>query len=243
MRKWIFAVRCGKEIFSDRVNLILGLSFPVALILLLTAIQRNIPVVQYDLQTLTPAMSVFGLSFITLFSATMVAKDRESAFLHRLYTTPMTSSDFILGYVLAMLPCAMGQGILCYLCSALLGLEFTIGCFYAWLGLFPTAIFYICLGILCGSVLTVKQVGGVCGALLTNLSAWLSGAWFDLNLIGGVFYKIAMCLPFVHAVRWEQSLLCGNWGDAVLHFLPLGAYTIIAAVGAVMLFLRQMKNQ
>ena len=74
MRKWLFATRCMKEIVRDRVNLVMGFGFPVVLILLLTAIQKNIPVVQFDLGSLTPAMTVFGLSFVTLFTATMVAK-------------------------------------------------------------------------------------------------------------------------------------------------------------------------
>lgn len=242
MRKWIFTMRCMKEIVRDRVNLVMGFGFPVVLILLLTAIQNNIPVVQFELLSLTPAMTVFGLSFITLFTATMVARDRETAFLQRLYTTPMTPSDFIFGYVFSVLPMALGQGIVCYLVSWILGMKLTIGCLYAMLGLLPTSIFYICLGIVCGSALTVKQVGGICGALLTNLSAWLSGAWFDLQLVGGIFYKIAVCLPFVHAVRLEQALFHGSWQRAMQHFGILGVYTVVAAVGAVWLFLRQMKK-
>ena len=148
---------------------------------------------------------MFGLSFLTLFSATLVAKDRESAYLQRLYTTPLTGMDFILGYMLPLLPIAMGQTVICYLVATLLGLTVTVHMVYAIVGIIPMAMFHIALGLLCGSILNVKQVGGICGALLTNLSAWLSGVWFDLKLVGGFFEQLARVFPFVHAVELELS--------------------------------------
>ncbi len=35
--------------------------------------------------------------------------------------------------------------------------------------------------------MTDKQVGGICGAALTNLSGWLSGIWFDHDPFGCCF--------------------------------------------------------
>jgi ABC-2 type transport system permease protein len=105
------------------------------------------------------------------------------------------------------------------------------------------AIFNIALGLMCGSLLGVKQVGGICGALLTNLSAWLSGVWFDLNLVGGFFEKIANALPFVHAVKMEQALFNGDFEAAASHIWPVLAYATVATVIAVFSFLRQMKKQ
>ena len=201
MRMTAFAKRCAKEILRDPLNLMFGLGFPVILLLLLTALQSNIPVGLFELKSLTPGITVFGLSFMTLFSATLIAKDRESALLQRLYTTPLTEFDFIMGYMLPILPIALGQSIICYLFAIPLGLTVRVNVIYAIIGIIPMAIFNIALGLLCGSLLGVKQVGGVCGALLTNLSAWLSGVWFDLALVGGLFEKIANALPFLHAAE------------------------------------------
>ena len=201
MRTMTFAKRCAKEILRDPINLGFGLGFPLVLLLLLSAIQANIPVSLFEINTLTPGITVFGLSFMTLFSATLIAKDRESALLQRLYTTPLTGFDFIMGYMLSLLPIAIGQTVICYLFAIPLGLEVSVNSIYAVIGIIPMAIFNIALGLLCGSVLGVKQVGGICGALLTNLSAWFSGVWFDLNLVGGTFKKIANVLPFVHAAE------------------------------------------
>ena len=243
MKVLTFAKRTAREILRDPLNLAFGLGFPVVLLCLLSAIQANIPVSMFEIQHLTPGIMVFGLSFMSLFSAVLVSKDRGSALLHRLYTTPLTSADFILGYILPMLPMALGQGLVCYGVGWLLGLELTVNLLWALVLNLPIALFYIAFGLLCGSVLSDKQVGGICGALLTNLSAWLSGIWFDLELVGGVFKKIAYVLPFVHGVEMERAAFVGDM-QAVLSHLPwvLG-YALVITVFAVVLFLRQMKRK
>ena len=243
MRMLTFAKRCGKEIIRDPLNLAFGLGFPLVLLVLLSAIQANIPVSLFEIDTLTPGITVFGLSFMTLFSATLIARDRESALLQRLYTTPLTGLDFILGYMLPILPIALGQALICYLFAIPLGLTVSVRIIYAVIGMIPMAVFNIALGLLCGSLLGVKQVGGICGALLTNLSAWLSGVWFDLELVGGAFRKIADVLPFVHAVQMEKALFSGHFTDAAAHLLPVAGYSLLATVAAVLCFLRQMKKQ
>ncbi|MBE5801351.1 MAG: ABC transporter permease [Clostridiales bacterium] len=243
MRVMTFAKRCTKEILRDPINLGFGLGFPLVLLLLLSAMQANIPVSLFEIDTLTPGITVFGLSFMTLFSATLIAKDRESALLQRLYTTPLTGFDFILGYMLPLLPIALGQTLICYLFAMPLGLTISINIVYAVIGMIPMAVFNIALGLLCGSVFGVKQVGGICGALLTNLSAWLSGVWFDLELVGGFFEKIANALPFMHAAELEKALFAGNFELAASHILPVLLYSVFATVVAVCCFLRQMKRQ
>ena len=243
MRMLTFAKRCAKEILRDPLNLIFGLGFPVVLLLLLSAIQANIPVSMFEIQHLTPGITVFGLSFLTLFSATLIAKDRGSSLLRRLYTTPLTPMDFILGYTLPVIPIAIVQCTVCYIAAILLGLPVTVNILYGILFILPVAFLYIALGLLCGSVLNDKQVGGVCGALLTNLSAWVSGIWFDLELVGGTFQKIAYALPFVHAVEAERAVLAGDFGGIFPHLWWVIGYAAVIFVFAVLLFLRQMKRQ
>lgn len=243
MRMMTFAKRCSKEILRDPINLGFGLGFPLVLPVLLSAMQANIPVSLFEIDTLTPGITVFGLSFMTLFSATLIAKDRESALLQRLYTTPLTGFDFIMGYMLPLLPIAIGQVLICYLFAIPLGLTVSANIVYAVIGIIPMAVFNISLGLLCGSVFGVKQVGGICGALLTNLSAWLSGVWFDLELVGGAFEKIANALPFMHAAKLEKALFSGNFELAATHILPVLLYGVLITVIAVFCFLRQMKKQ
>ena len=243
MRMLTFAGRNAKEILRDPLNLAFGLGFPLVLILLLSAIQANIPVSLFEIGHLTPGITVFGLSFMTLFSATIIAKDRSSSLLQRLYTTPLTPTDFILGYTLPIVPIAVAQSIVCYIAAIALGLDLTVTIIFAVVFIIPASVLYIALGLLFGSILTDKQVGGICGALLTNLSAWLSGVWFDLDLVGGVFRKVAYALPFVHAVEMERAVLAGNYAGIFPHLWWVLGYAATALITAVALFLRQMKNQ
>ena len=243
MKLLAFSKRNAIEILRDPLNLAFGIGFPLVLLLLLSIIQANIAVSLFEIGHLTPGITVFALSFMTLFSAVIVAKDRSSALLQRLYTTPMTSADFILGYTLPMIPIGVIQTLICYIAAWVLGLQPTVNILYAILGNIPVSLFYIALGLLFGSVLNEKQVGGVSGALLTNLSAWLSGIWFDLDLVGGTFRKVAYALPFVHAVDMERALLAGNLTAALPHLWWVLGYTAAVLFAAVFLFLRQMKKQ
>ncbi len=97
MRTKVFAGRVARDILRDPLNLLFGLGFPLVVLLLLTAIQSHVPVELFALPRLTPGITVFGLSFLTLFSATLVARDRESAFLQRLYTTPKAGRRAVRG--------------------------------------------------------------------------------------------------------------------------------------------------
>ena len=238
-----FAKRCTKEILRDPINLAFGLGFPLVLLLLLSAIQANLPVSLFEIDSLTPGITVFGLSFMTLFSATLIAKDRESALLQRLYTTPLKGRDFIMGYMLPLLPISIVQTLICYIVAIPLKLTLSVNIVYAVIGMIPMAVFNITLGLLCGSILGVKQVGGICGALLTNFSAWLSGIWFDLELVGGAFEKVANALPFVHAVEMERALCRGDLALAGTHVIPVLLYSVLTTVLAVFCFLGQMKKQ
>ena len=243
MRMLMFAKRTAKEILRDPLNLAFGLGFPLVLLVLLTAIQASIPIPLFEIQHLTPGVTVFGLAFMSLFSATLIAKDRGTSLLQRLYTTPLTPADFIFGYTLPIIPIALAQGVICYVAAIVLKLPVTVNIVYAILGLIPISLLYVAFGLLCGSVLTDKQVGGICGALLTNLSAWLSGIWFDLELVGGTFKKIAYALPFVHAVEMERAILAGRFADVLPHVAWVLCYAVVLLALAVLFFLRQMEKQ
>jgi len=243
MRMLMFAKRTAKEILRDPLNLAFGLGFPLVLLVLLAAIQASIPVPLFEIQYLTPGITVFGLAFMSLFSATLIAKDRGTSLLQRLYTTPLTPADFIFGYTLPIIPIALAQGVICYVAAIVLKLPVTVNIVYAILGLIPISLLYVAFGLLCGSVLTDKQVGGICGALLTNLSAWLSGIWFDLELVGGTFKKIAYALPFVHAVEMERAILAGRFADVLPHVAWVLCYAVVLLALAVLFFLRQMEKQ
>lgn len=237
-----FSGRNTKEILRDPLNLTFGLGFPVVLLLLLTAIQSNIPVDLFQLDRLTPGIAIFGLSFVSLFSATLISKDRTTSFLMRLFASPMRATDYILGYTLPLLPMALAQVVLCFAVAAILGMQLSLNVLLAILVTLPAAALFIGIGLLCGSALNDKQVGGICGALLTNVSAWLSGTWFDLDLVGGVFKKIAYALPFAHAVDAGRAAMSGDFGAIMPHLWWVIGYALLALFAAVLVFRAKMQR-
>ncbi len=242
MKLLSFASRNSKEIMRDRLNLAFGVGFPIVLLLLLSLIQSNIPVELFAVEKLSPGVAVFGLSFISLFSGMVIARDRTSSFMLRLFASPMTAVDFILGYTLPLLPMATAQMAVCYAAALLLGLGFSFNILAAIAVSIPTAILFIGLGLLCGSLLSDKQVGGICGALLTNLSAWLSGTWFDLNLVGGAFKAIADMLPFSHAVNAARYALAGDYAGIMPELIWVIVYALMVMLAAVLVFTGRMRG-
>lgn len=246
MRCKVFSVRNFKEILRDPVNVSLGLAFPLLIMLLLWFINRSIPpqagADQFQLKNLFPGIIVFGYCFICLFSATLISKDRSSAFLARLYASPMRPADYILGYTLPMLPVALAQSLICFAAAVLLGLTLDGYALLSVVVQLPTAALFIAMGLLCGSLFNDKQVGGICGALLTNVCCWLSGAWFPLSLVGGVFETVSYCLPFANAVDAGRLALQGSFGAEFRQKLAIVcAYALAIGILAVFAFRRKMK--
>lgn len=246
MRTLVFASRNTKEITRDIFTLIFGILFPLVLLVLLSAINSSIPegagMKLFEITNLVPGISVFGLSFISLFTATLVSKDRCTSFILRLFTSPLKSSQYIAGYTLPLIPMSLLQIIVCYIASFAFGLEWSANILSAIVVNLPTTILFIAIGLLCGTVFNDKAVGGVCGALLTNLSAWLSGTWFDLELVGGAFEKIADMLPFVHAVNAGRYALYGEYSKIMGELLWVIGYALVITVIAVIVFSYKMKQ-
>lgn len=241
MKMFVFASRTTKEIIRDPLSLGFGIGFPVILLLLLSAINRNIPVDLFNIELLTPGIAVFGLSFMSLFSAQLISKDRSSSLLSRLFTTPMTAKDYIVGYSLPLIPMAFIQGVVCYAVAMFLGLDFSFSIIVSLLMLIPASFIFIGIGLFSGTVFSEKAATAICGALLTNLTAWLSGTWFDLNLVGGLFKTIAYYLPFVHAVDIGKAAASGQYGDMFPHIWWVLGYGIAIFTIAVVVFKKRMK--
>ena len=240
MRTAAFASRNTKEILRDPLTLIFGLGFPLVLLVLLSAINAGIPKeannTMFTIQNLAPGISVFGLSFLALFSSMLISKDRTTSFVLRLFTSPIKPADFILGYTLPMLPMALVQSAICYAAALFYGLPFSADLLLATVVNLPIAVVFIALGLLFGALLNEKAVGGVCGALLTNLSAWFSNIWFDTSMVGGWFKTVADALPFSHAVNAARAAAAGNYADVMPELWWVIAYALAITAAAIAVF-------
>ncbi len=242
MRILILTKRNIKEILRDPLTVFFGIGFPIVLLLLLSLIQSNVPVEMFVIDRLAPGVAVFGLSFISLFSGFLISKDRGSAFLMRLYSSPIKPYEFIIAYILPFIPLSLLQSLACVLVSIPLGLEINVGIPVMMLMILPVAFMYIGFGILAGAFFSDKQVGGICGALLTNLSAWLSGIWFDISLLGNTLERIAYCLPFANAVKLVTSGYSGNMSGIISALPWVMGYVLLLFGSAVITFSRKIKS-
>jgi ABC-2 type transport system permease protein len=240
MKILAFSLRNTKEILRDKINILFGLGFPIIILMLLSFVQKNVPAPMFQLQQLTPGIIVFGFSFFSLFSGMLIAKDRTSSLFMRLFTSPLKAYHFIVSYYIPFIPLAILQAIITFIVAIFLGLDFTFNIFGVLLVSIPAAVLFLSLGILFGTILNDKQVGGVCGALLTNFSAWLSDTWFQVDLAGATFAAIAKALPFYHAVEAGRFALAGDYA----HVFPdlwwvLGYATLLTAI-AILIFRSKM---
>ncbi len=247
MRMTVFAKRNAKEILRDPLTLFFGAAFPVILLVLLWMIGRNIPdgmgPSTFRIGLLAPGIALFGLTFITLFSAMLVSKDRSDSLMLRLMTSPMTASDFVLGYTLPLLPIAIIQIFIVFIASIPLGLRLTTSVLISVTTLIPAAVLFIGIGLLFGTILSEKQVGGICGALMTNLCAWLSGIWFDVSAVGKWFETIAKALPFIHAVDAARAAASGDYSAVMPDLICVIIYAVVVSVAAIWLFSHKIKSK
>lgn len=242
-----FAKRNLKEIMRDPLTLFFGVAFPLLLLALLSLINSGVSrstggnVQVFEISNLAPGISVFGLSFISLFGALLISKDRCSAFVLRLFASPLSAKDFILGYTLPLLPMAAAQVAVSLLGALAFGLKPTWNLLLCLAVTLPMALVFVGLGILCGTCLSDKAVGGICGALLTNLCAFLSGAWFDVRMIGGVFEKIAFILPFANGVEAARAALSGRLADIWGYLWIVLLWAVGLLILSVLLFMGKMR--
>jgi len=243
MKSITFASRNFKEIIRDPLTLIFGAGLPIVLILFISILEKSIPEganAAFRITNFAPSMAVFSFSFVSLFTGLLISGDRKGMFIVRLYASPMKPADFILGYMLPLIPIALAQGIVCFLAAFVFGLKPTWNVIPAVLLLIPSAFMYTGFGLLFGTLFSDKQLGGIF-SIFVNLTTWLSGTWFDLRLIGGAFKTIGEVLPFSHAVYMAQAALGGNIAGIFPHIWVVLGYALVVIAASILLFKKRMR--
>ncbi|WP_036187577.1 ABC transporter permease [Ureibacillus manganicus] len=235
------ASRNQKEILRDPISLVFGFGLPIVLLLLFSIMQQNMPYELFQIEQLAPGIIVFGFSFLTLFSGMLLGKDRGSSFLMRLFASPLGAKDYIIGYFLPMLPIALLQIVICLIAASFLGLSINANSIVALLVLLIISVLFISFGLLFGTLFTDKQVGGIF-ALFVNLTAFLSGVWFSLDLIGGAYKAICYLLPFVHAVDAAKAAFEGKYQSLGGSLLIVTSYSVVIMGIAITVFRKRMSS-
>ncbi|MGN0642229.1 MAG: ABC transporter permease [Huintestinicola sp.] len=248
MRTLIFSKRNIKELIRDPLSYVFCLGFPVIMLLIMTVINKSIPpqanMTVFRIDNLSAGIAVFGLTFIMLFAALLVSKDRTSAFLTRLYSTPMTSVDFIAGYYIPLIILAAAQCIITFVCSLIIAANENISIdplnVLASIGvLMPSAVMFIGFGLIFGTLFSDKAAPGLC-SIIISAAAILGGVWMDVRAMGGGFEKVCTVLPFLHSVETARGALHGTLGDNSSGLIILAVYTAASVILSILVFRRNM---
>lgn len=237
MRILNFAKRNFKEIIRDPLSIVFAIILPLFLLFIFQ--QFNIPSEVYKLENFAPSIIIFGYSFITLFTANLIAKDRSTSLLSRLYASPLKSYEFILGYTLSILPIALIQSILFFAVALILGLSFTANILITILIMIPTSLLFVALGILIGSISNDKSAPGI-GSIIVQLVAFTSGMYFDVNMAGSFITVLSKVLPFSYTVNIARSSLSNNLLNSKIDLLILIIYIIFVFLLSSFIFKKKM---
>ena len=238
MRMLNFAKRNFKELIRDPLSLIFEIALPIFLLFIFQ--QFNLPDENYLIENFTPGIIIFGLSFITLFTATLISKDRTTSLLIRLGTSPMKSSDYILGYIVSIIPIILLQDVLFFITALLLGLSFSINIIYAILVSLVVSILFIAIGLLIGSLVSEKATGGL-GSVIVQLVAFTSGMYFSSELVGKAFNTICHILPFESCLNLIRGVLIGNSSViSTRNIIVFSVYTIVLLIVSIIVFKKRM---
>jgi ABC-2 type transport system permease protein len=242
MRSVVFAIRNRKELLRDPFSWVFGVGLPLVLLLIISGLQRAIGQEIFRMENFAPGIAIFGFSFITLFSGMLIARDRANAFILRVFASPMTAADYIMGYALPLLPLGLLQAVLCFTTAAVLGLRVDAGIPLALAALVPVVLLFIALGLLLGGLLSYTAVGGVT-SLLIQVVAFTSGMWFDLSLFGPTVRGILYALPFAHALDAARAALAGDVSGALPHIAWCLGYAAVLFAIATGVFRRRMRGE
>ena len=237
MRTLIFAKRNFKEIIRDPLSIIFAIILPLFLLYIFQ--QFKIPNEVYSIENFTPGIIIFSLAFITMFTASLVAKDRSTSFTARLGVSPMKGISYILGYSLAVIPLVLLQNILFFIVAIMLGLSFSVNIIYTILVVIPISILFIMLGILIGTITTEKSSSGV-SSIVVQLVAFTSGIYFSTDIVCKTFGRICLILPFKSTLDITKGILNSSYDGMLKSSLIVVIYTIIIVLLAVFLFNKKM---
>lgn len=245
-----FSKRTTKEILRDPLSYIFCLGFPIVMLIIMTVVDQSIPkeagLTIFKIESLAPGMAAFGLTFVMLFACIQFSKDRATAFLTRLYASPMKSSDYILGYTIPSIVLSFIQIAITFCTSFIVAIFIggklaVLNVLAAMLCLIPSILLFIGFGLLFGALFNDKTAPPVCSIVIT-LSCMIGGIWMDVETMGGAIYDLARALPFYHGVKAARMAIAGDYSSIAKPLLITFAYAIVIYVIAIVIMRGKMKS-
>lgn len=235
-RTLCFAKRNLIEVSRDTLSYVFCVAFPLVMLVIMTLVNESIPkeagMTVFRIDNLTGGVCIFGQTFVMLFTALSVSKDRSGSFLIRLYASPMKSRDFTNGYILPMLLVSLAQAVITmtvgFFISLIVDLEISVlGLLIGAFLLMITAVFFISLGLIFGTLFNQNAAPGLC-SIIISLGSFIGAIWFDAEATGGLILKIAKCLPFIYCTKIIRCAIKTEFGDDFFFSLAVVVFCAFA---------------
>ncbi len=246
-----FAKRNILEMSRDVLSYIFCIAFPIVMLIIMSVVNSSIPkeagMTLFRIDNLAGGIAIFGLTFVMLFTAISVAKDRSGSFLIRMFASPMKSENFTMGYILPMLVVALVQVVIAFTASMVIavitGSELKLeGLLISTIVLFPSALMFTAIGMIAGTLFNEKAAPGIC-SIFISLGSFVGGIWFDVDGVGGVMQKISKCTPFYYATKSVRAAIDMDFGkdSFVIPIVIVTASAMILTALACIVFRRRMR--
>lgn len=245
----LFSLRTLREILRDPLSILFCVGVPLVLLVGMYCLFSP-TAVWFTLEVLTPGIAVFSGTFTMLYMALLVSRDRSTALLTRLFSSPLTDGDFVLGYALPGLLIGAGQLVICWMTAVVVGL---ISRETAWLGwcilpallsALPIMVVFVFLGILFGSLFSEKAAPGL-SSVVISATGFLSGAWTPIETLSAGYRTVCAWLPFFPAVRAGRTALAGHTlsGDFARDIAVVTAYALVLVAAATLAFRQRARRE
>lgn len=250
MKSIIFANRVGKEIRRDPLSYIFCLGFPIVMLIVMSVVDSSIPaeanMTVFHIENLAPGIAYFGLTFVMLFTAIQVSKDRTTALLLRLYASPMKPYEYMIGYTLPVCVLGIAQMIICFAAAFVIGLCKGItlsvpAVLFSMALMLPSLLLFVGIGILFGSAVNEKAAPGLCSIIISAVGI-IGGIWMDVDGLGGTIKDVAAALPFYHGVKLSRLPFGEALSELPVHLLWTVGFGALFYVLAVVVFTSKIKK-
>lgn len=240
-RALVFAKRNILELLRSPISWGFGIALPIVIFVIMQIIIKSIgadaaaAVPMFGVDRFTGGVVIFSGSFLSLFTAMLISSDRSQSFLTRLLASPMRSSDYVIGYMLGVMPIAGVQVAVTFVAALIFGLTPTPYILVAMLFSVLLSLLFISVGMIIGSIFSAKNAPPLCSGIV-QVAALLSGMWFDLDAIGGGFNLFCHIMPFAHGYDLIRYSLSGDFLSFWVALVVVIAYTAAFTVAAIVCF-------
>lgn len=206
---FVLANRNIKEMLRDPLSLVFCIGFPLIMLLIMQLVFTNIDIeipANFAIKSYANGICVFGYTFTSMFLAMQITSDKNTAFIRRIEISPINKFTYYFSFFLSALPMILIQTVLFFFVALIFKFPFDGNFPLSIIYLFPSAVFYIVIGILLGCICKNEKQPGPIASVLVSVTGILGGVFMPINLFKGGFYTFVNLLPFSHSVLIASEL-------------------------------------